>query len=89
MRRDRRRMISAVRGTGGEQVFIFDYLFVIPGSALFLGMLQTREDQDTLEKVDQGNETLYVWLGFKLLIHTEQNNVFFYIHNTHQFESEC
>lgn len=53
-------MISAVRGAGREQVFIFDYLFAIPGSALFLGMLQTREDQDTLEKVDQGNETLYV-----------------------------
>lgn len=35
--------------------------FAIPGSALFPGMLQTMEDQDTLEKVDQGSETHHLF----------------------------
>lgn len=36
---------------------ICDYLFTMPGLALFLGMLHTMADQDTLEKVDQGIKT--------------------------------
>lgn len=62
--------------------------FIISGLALFLGMLHTKKDQDTLEKVDQGN-TFCVSPGFKSLMHTEQHYFFFYILNTPQFDPEC
>lgn len=43
--------------TGREKVVICDYLFTMLGLALFLGMLHTMADQDTLEKVNQGGKT--------------------------------
>lgn len=61
----------------------------MPGLALFLGMLQTMEDQDTLEKVDQGSEMHYMFGYVSDHLYTQKKLFLFYIHNTPQFESEC
>lgn len=55
--------------------------FIIPGSAVYLGMLHTTEDQDTLEKVDQGSKTHFMCFQVSLM-HTEQHHFFFFTSST-------
>lgn len=73
----------------GNRSLFFTIYFSMPGLALFLGMLQTMEDQDTLEKVDQGSEMHYMFGYVSDHLYTQKKLFLFYIHNTPQFESEC